>query len=71
MENLLTGRLPTNVARFNLDVDHLHQYASTLWVTGSPKHLPAIKDITQRLISHAFAFKAQLEAFGRSPENQV
>jgi len=51
-----------NVAQFILGVESLEREAHALRRTGSPSHLPAIKGITQKLVSQATMFKIQSKA---------
>ena len=58
MEPLVADEPLRDVA-FTTGVDHLSREVHALRKTGNPQHLPAIKDVTQRLVAELAALAAQ------------
>lgn len=52
-----TGSLAEDVLQFMLSVDTLGKDVDAIRKTGSPSHLPAIKETSQKLVSQAIAVK--------------
>jgi hypothetical protein len=68
MEPLVADEPIRNVVAFATGVDHLSREVHALRKTSNPQHLPAIKDVTQRLVTELASFASQWTTSKRTSE---